>query len=141
MYCTESDDPEPLEMVNNFRNVQEFRERLVFISFREGKLYRHFYAKKQHTVVWVNLRYPCGSPVALYQHRSISSTLLHLAFFFFPPFCMGNYVKVKAFKEYIQSFVSQQLISFIRQAIPSNPSDPDQREGDEGRRTVQPRHA
>uniref|UniRef100_A0A8C3Q039 Carbonic anhydrase n=1 Tax=Chrysolophus pictus TaxID=9089 RepID=A0A8C3Q039_CHRPC len=38
MYCTESDDPEPLEMVNNFRNVQEFRERLVFISFREGVL-------------------------------------------------------------------------------------------------------
>ncbi|NXC76207.1 CAH12 anhydrase, partial [Anhinga anhinga] len=38
MYCTESDDPEPLEMVNNFRNVQEFHERLVFISFREGKL-------------------------------------------------------------------------------------------------------
>ncbi|KGL94684.1 Carbonic anhydrase 12, partial [Charadrius vociferus] len=38
MYCTESDDPEPLEMVDNFRNVQEFHERLVFISFREGKL-------------------------------------------------------------------------------------------------------
>ncbi|XP_074694083.1 carbonic anhydrase 12 [Strix aluco] len=36
MYCTESDDPEPLEMVDNFRNVQEFHERLVFISFREG---------------------------------------------------------------------------------------------------------
>ncbi|NXS99244.1 CAH12 anhydrase, partial [Jacana jacana] len=38
MYCTGSDDPEPLEMVNNFRSVQEFHERLVFISFREGKL-------------------------------------------------------------------------------------------------------
>ncbi|XP_036245660.1 carbonic anhydrase 12 [Molothrus ater] len=36
MYCTERDDPEPLEMVDNFRNVQEFHERLVFISFREG---------------------------------------------------------------------------------------------------------
>ncbi|KAJ7397998.1 hypothetical protein BTVI_128907 [Pitangus sulphuratus] len=36
MYCTESDDPEPLEMVDNFRNVQEFHERLVFISFQEG---------------------------------------------------------------------------------------------------------
>ncbi|XP_059338416.1 carbonic anhydrase 12 [Ammospiza nelsoni] len=36
MYCTERDDPEPLEMVNNFRNVQDFHERLVFISFREG---------------------------------------------------------------------------------------------------------
>ncbi|KFV61069.1 Carbonic anhydrase 12, partial [Dryobates pubescens] len=38
MYCTESGDPEPLEMVDNFRNVQEFHERLVFISFHEGKL-------------------------------------------------------------------------------------------------------
>ncbi|NXH12362.1 CAH12 anhydrase, partial [Bucco capensis] len=44
MYCTESDDPEPLEMVDNFRNVQEFHERLVFISFHEGKLYEHIYA-------------------------------------------------------------------------------------------------
>lgn len=70
MYCTESDDPEPLEMVNNFRNVQEFRERLVFISFREGKLYKHFYAKKLHTVIWVSWKHGCGSPVALYQHRS-----------------------------------------------------------------------
>uniref|UniRef100_A0A8B9GAM4 Carbonic anhydrase n=1 Tax=Amazona collaria TaxID=241587 RepID=A0A8B9GAM4_9PSIT len=35
MYCTESDDPEPLEMVDNFRKVQEFHERLVFISFHE----------------------------------------------------------------------------------------------------------
>uniref|UniRef100_A0A8D2QJG8 Carbonic anhydrase n=1 Tax=Zonotrichia albicollis TaxID=44394 RepID=A0A8D2QJG8_ZONAL len=33
MYCTERDDPEPLEMVDNFRNVQDFHERLVFISF------------------------------------------------------------------------------------------------------------
>ncbi|NXG97067.1 CAH12 anhydrase, partial [Loxia leucoptera] len=38
MYCTQSDDPEPLEMVDNFRNVQEFHERLVFISFHEGEL-------------------------------------------------------------------------------------------------------
>ncbi|NXY63728.1 CAH12 anhydrase, partial [Callaeas wilsoni] len=38
MYCTESDDLEPLEMVDNFRNVQEFHERLVFISFCEGEL-------------------------------------------------------------------------------------------------------
>ncbi|XP_009679925.2 carbonic anhydrase 12 [Struthio camelus] len=36
MYCTESDDPEPLEMVDNFRHVQKFDERLVFISFHEG---------------------------------------------------------------------------------------------------------
>uniref|UniRef100_A0A8B9Q8D1 Carbonic anhydrase n=1 Tax=Apteryx owenii TaxID=8824 RepID=A0A8B9Q8D1_APTOW len=39
MYCTESDDPEPLEMVDNFRHVQKFDERLVFISFHEGKLH------------------------------------------------------------------------------------------------------
>jgi len=57
MYCTERNDPEPLEMVNNFRNVQEFHERLVFISFREGKLYEHFYAKKQRTVISVNSKY------------------------------------------------------------------------------------
>uniref|UniRef100_A0A8C3PTX1 Carbonic anhydrase n=1 Tax=Calidris pygmaea TaxID=425635 RepID=A0A8C3PTX1_9CHAR len=52
------DDPEPLEMVDNFRNVQEFHERLVFISFREGKLYEFFYAKKQCTVICVNLKVP-----------------------------------------------------------------------------------
>lgn len=55
MYCTESDDPEPLEMVDNFRNVQEFQERLVFISFREGKLYENFLVKC--TVMCVNLKY------------------------------------------------------------------------------------
>ncbi|OXB82043.1 UNVERIFIED_CONTAM: hypothetical protein H355_004126, partial [Colinus virginianus] len=71
MYCTESDDPEPLEMVNNFRNVQEFRERLVLISFREGELYKCFYTKKQHAVVCVNLKYQRGSPVALYQHKDV----------------------------------------------------------------------
>lgn len=61
MYCTESDDPEPLEMVDNFRNVQEFHERLVFVSFREGKLYDCFYAKKQCSVICVNLKVllPC----------------------------------------------------------------------------------
>lgn len=57
MYCTESDDPEPLEMVDNFRNVQEFHERLVFISFREGKLYECLCAKTQCTVIRVNLKY------------------------------------------------------------------------------------
>uniref|UniRef100_A0A674HSW7 Carbonic anhydrase 12 n=1 Tax=Taeniopygia guttata TaxID=59729 RepID=A0A674HSW7_TAEGU len=55
MYCTESDDPEPLEMVDNFRNVQEFHERLFFISFHEGELYKCFCAKKQGTVIcWVS---------------------------------------------------------------------------------------
>ncbi|XP_019359921.1 PREDICTED: carbonic anhydrase 12 isoform X2 [Gavialis gangeticus] len=36
LYCTQLDDPKPLEMVNNFRHVQEFEERLVYISFHEG---------------------------------------------------------------------------------------------------------
>ncbi|XP_019359920.1 PREDICTED: carbonic anhydrase 12 isoform X1 [Gavialis gangeticus] len=35
LYCTQLDDPKPLEMVNNFRHVQEFEERLVYISFHE----------------------------------------------------------------------------------------------------------
>lgn len=56
MYCTERDDPEPLEMVDNFRNVQEFHERLVFISFHEGELYECFCAKKQCTVICVNVK-------------------------------------------------------------------------------------
>uniref|UniRef100_A0A8B9SCC3 Carbonic anhydrase n=1 Tax=Apteryx owenii TaxID=8824 RepID=A0A8B9SCC3_APTOW len=46
MYCTESDDPEPLEMVDNFRHVQKFDERLVFISFHEGKLHERLHIKK-----------------------------------------------------------------------------------------------
>ncbi|XP_019388943.1 PREDICTED: carbonic anhydrase 12 isoform X5 [Crocodylus porosus] len=35
LYCTRLDDPKPLEMVNNFRHVQEFEERLVYVSFHE----------------------------------------------------------------------------------------------------------
>ncbi|KAL8196991.1 UNVERIFIED_CONTAM: Carbonic anhydrase 12 [Gekko kuhli] len=38
LYCTQSDDPAPIEMVDNFRKVQEF-ERMVFVSFRQGKLF------------------------------------------------------------------------------------------------------
>ncbi|XP_048337675.1 carbonic anhydrase 12 isoform X2 [Sphaerodactylus townsendi] len=34
LYCTQSDDPDPIEMVDNFRRVQEF-ERMVSISFRQ----------------------------------------------------------------------------------------------------------
>jgi hypothetical protein len=30
-------DPSPKEMINNFRQVQKFDERLVYISFRQGK--------------------------------------------------------------------------------------------------------
>nr|XP_045016097.1 carbonic anhydrase 12 isoform X1 [Jaculus jaculus] len=35
LYCTHVDDPSPREMVNNFRQVQKFDERLVYISFRK----------------------------------------------------------------------------------------------------------
>uniref|UniRef100_A0A7M4FW28 Carbonic anhydrase n=1 Tax=Crocodylus porosus TaxID=8502 RepID=A0A7M4FW28_CROPO len=38
LYCTRLDDPKPLEMVNNFRHVQEFEERLVYVSFHEGNV-------------------------------------------------------------------------------------------------------
>uniref|UniRef100_A0ACB8E599 Carbonic anhydrase 12 n=1 Tax=Sphaerodactylus townsendi TaxID=933632 RepID=A0ACB8E599_9SAUR len=39
LYCTQSDDPDPIEMVDNFRRVQEF-ERMVSISFRQrGKIF------------------------------------------------------------------------------------------------------
>ncbi|XP_067605774.1 carbonic anhydrase 12 isoform X3 [Pseudorca crassidens] len=34
LYCTRVEDPSPREMVNNFRQVQKFDERLVYISFR-----------------------------------------------------------------------------------------------------------
>lgn len=37
LYCTHMDDPSPREMVNNFRRVQNFDERLVYISFRQGE--------------------------------------------------------------------------------------------------------
>uniref|UniRef100_A0A452IFV4 Carbonic anhydrase n=1 Tax=Gopherus agassizii TaxID=38772 RepID=A0A452IFV4_9SAUR len=37
LYCTQPNDPTPLEMVNNFRHIQEFDERLVSVSFRQGK--------------------------------------------------------------------------------------------------------
>ncbi|XP_035300548.1 carbonic anhydrase 12 isoform X4 [Cricetulus griseus] len=36
LYFTHMDDPSPKEMVNNFRQVQKFDERLVYISFRQG---------------------------------------------------------------------------------------------------------
>lgn len=37
LYFTHMDDPSPREMVNNFRQVQKFDERLVYISFRQGE--------------------------------------------------------------------------------------------------------
>ncbi|KAM6202466.1 carbonic anhydrase 12 [Rhynchocyon petersi] len=36
LYCTQVDDPAPKEMVNNFRQVQKFDERLVYVSFQQG---------------------------------------------------------------------------------------------------------
>ncbi|KAB0342529.1 hypothetical protein FD754_019455, partial [Muntiacus muntjak] len=35
LYCTHMDDPSPREMVNNFRRVQKFDERLVYVSFQQ----------------------------------------------------------------------------------------------------------
>uniref|UniRef100_A0A493TH27 Carbonic anhydrase n=2 Tax=Anas platyrhynchos TaxID=8839 RepID=A0A493TH27_ANAPP len=95
MYCTESDDPEPLEMVDNFRNVQEFRERLVFISFREGKLYKCFYAKKQHS----NL---CKTEILMwwsrclnhYKNMGIPFSCSSLCSLFFP-FCIVAWATVR----------------------------------------------
>ncbi|KAF5925372.1 hypothetical protein HPG69_001816 [Diceros bicornis minor] len=37
LYCTQVDDPSPREMVKNFRQVQKFDERLVYVSFRQGE--------------------------------------------------------------------------------------------------------
>uniref|UniRef100_A0A8C8RAF5 Carbonic anhydrase n=1 Tax=Pelusios castaneus TaxID=367368 RepID=A0A8C8RAF5_9SAUR len=37
LYCTQANDPTPLEMVNNFRHVQEFDERLVSVSFHQDQ--------------------------------------------------------------------------------------------------------
>ncbi|XP_012657308.1 carbonic anhydrase 12 isoform X3 [Otolemur garnettii] len=36
LYCTGLDDPSPREMIDNFRHVQKFDERLVYISFQQG---------------------------------------------------------------------------------------------------------
>lgn len=75
MYCTQSDDPEPLEMVDNFRNVQEFHERLVFISFHEGELHECFCAKKQCAAICVHVKYWNGSPVRLYHCKNTAISL------------------------------------------------------------------
>ncbi|XP_053783677.1 carbonic anhydrase 12 isoform X3 [Desmodus rotundus] len=37
LYCTRENDPSPIEMVNNFRRVQKFDERLVYISFQQDE--------------------------------------------------------------------------------------------------------
>lgn len=37
LYCTHENDPSPRGMVNNFRRVQKFDERPVFISFQQGE--------------------------------------------------------------------------------------------------------
>nr|XP_058913761.1 carbonic anhydrase 12 isoform X3 [Kogia breviceps] len=38
LYCTRVDDPSPREMINNFRQVQKFEERLVYVSFRSEEM-------------------------------------------------------------------------------------------------------
>ncbi|XP_045677981.1 carbonic anhydrase 12 isoform X1 [Phyllostomus hastatus] len=35
LYCTHENDPSPVEMVKNFRHVQKFDERLVYVSFQK----------------------------------------------------------------------------------------------------------
>ncbi|KAM5291684.1 carbonic anhydrase 12 [Ctenodactylus gundi] len=35
LYCTQMDDPSPIEMTKNFRRVQKFDERMVYISFQQ----------------------------------------------------------------------------------------------------------
>ncbi|XP_005861147.1 PREDICTED: carbonic anhydrase 12 [Myotis brandtii] len=37
LYCTHENDPSPRGMVNNFRRVQKFDERLVYISFQQER--------------------------------------------------------------------------------------------------------
>lgn len=39
LYCTHMDDPSPREMINNFRQVQKFDERLVYTSFSQVQAY------------------------------------------------------------------------------------------------------
>ncbi|XP_039721303.1 carbonic anhydrase 12 isoform X2 [Pteropus medius] len=39
LYCTRENDSSPREMINNFRHVQKFDERLVYISFRQDLTY------------------------------------------------------------------------------------------------------
>ncbi|XP_010596332.1 carbonic anhydrase 12 isoform X2 [Loxodonta africana] len=39
LYCTGVDDPSPKELVDNFRQVQKFDERLVYVSFRQDLTY------------------------------------------------------------------------------------------------------
>ncbi|XP_008065356.1 carbonic anhydrase 12 [Carlito syrichta] len=38
LYCTQVDDPSPREMINNFRQVQKFDERLVYVSFHQVQI-------------------------------------------------------------------------------------------------------
>ncbi|XP_053450909.1 carbonic anhydrase 12 isoform X2 [Nycticebus coucang] len=38
LYCTGLDDPSPREMIDNFRHVQKFDERLVYISFQQVEI-------------------------------------------------------------------------------------------------------
>ncbi|XP_036590106.1 carbonic anhydrase 12 [Trichosurus vulpecula] len=37
LYCTYTDDPSPLEMIDNFRKVQKFDEKRVRVSFRQDQ--------------------------------------------------------------------------------------------------------
>ncbi|XP_004758803.1 carbonic anhydrase 12 isoform X1 [Mustela putorius furo] len=50
LYYTYVDDPSPREMVNNFRRVQEFEERQVYISFRQGTVFEDSYRGSEETM-------------------------------------------------------------------------------------------
>uniref|UniRef100_A0A8C5UFE1 Carbonic anhydrase n=1 Tax=Malurus cyaneus samueli TaxID=2593467 RepID=A0A8C5UFE1_9PASS len=102
MYCTESDDPEPLEMVDNFRNVQEFHERLVFISF-------HWFlsssvkvscvnasVQRKCKMIPVNIKYWNGSPAALQKHSNLLSLqFTQLPFLLVFCWCIGSCKRVR----------------------------------------------
>ncbi|XP_066885805.1 carbonic anhydrase 12 isoform X1 [Kogia breviceps] len=51
LYCTRVDDPSPREMINNFRQVQKFEERLVYVSFRSEALKKCLFQVAQMEVL------------------------------------------------------------------------------------------
>uniref|UniRef100_A0A8D0HC27 Carbonic anhydrase n=1 Tax=Sphenodon punctatus TaxID=8508 RepID=A0A8D0HC27_SPHPU len=55
LYCTQPNDPAPVEMVNNFRRVQEFDERLVSVSFRQALPKRN----QSNTKIGIKLNTSC----------------------------------------------------------------------------------
>ncbi|ELW71315.1 Carbonic anhydrase 12 [Tupaia chinensis] len=50
LYCTHMDDPAPREMVRNFRQVQKFNKRQVYISFQQGTMFEGRYRGSEESV-------------------------------------------------------------------------------------------